>query len=461
MHRTHRLGLSTLPVLCVFALGCGDAGPRGEQGPPGPGGDSSISAITPGKVFLARQTDVTLSGYNTAWTDAATVDFGADITVVTKTLASPTAIVATIEIGEKAAPGPRDVTVSEGGVTVTYKGAFKLEPPLEVNLQGTQAQGSILIGKAMQLDLSTPFDLTTTGDGFFEPLVYTNLHVAAPMGIVGDVSDAGLYSADFILFTNLDATTGMVNLAVDSGPFGGALRSPAPGAADIAARQPVALVPETAVSGTVDAPFASHLFTYTPSGAGKILSLEVVPDSIDATPGIAVLGSSGKFSDLIKYDPAPKIVTTSAEPLYFVYWDNTGASGYGFDMTLKEATTSEMEPNNLCAEAQALTTLPALLENLALASSTDVDWFAVDVTDADVGKAIRVITSPGEDETDTVVDVVATNCTTSLGGPSGDTDYHENFLSNVIQAPGKFYVKVSNSKAGYTGALYNLSIAFE
>jgi hypothetical protein len=119
-----------------------------------------------------------------------------------------------------------------------------------------------------------------------------------------------------------------------------------------------------------------------------------------------------------------------------------------------------VEPNDACAKAQKID-LPANLTNMTLSSKSDVDWYAITIADADVGKQIHVVTSPGDDKTDTLVDVLAANCTTSLGGPSDDKDYHEDFLSDKVQSAGTFYVKVSNSPYGYTGALYNLTVELQ
>ncbi|MDI1482301.1 hypothetical protein [Polyangium sp. y55x31] len=461
--RMSRVGLLSLSLVTLFALGCtGETGPQGPAGQPGtegPSADPSISAITPSKAFVSRRAEVTISGFNTTWTDAVTLDFGPEITVIEKKIASPTAIVAEIEISDKAAVGARDVNVTEGGSTVTYKGAFSLDAPLEVSVEGTQAQGSILIASAKQKDLSTPFDLTYTGDGFFEPIVYTNLAVSGSSGIFGSVEDAQLYGVSMLVFTDVNTPAGAADIAVASGPQGEEILSPAPGGLQIAARQPTALTAGMSVSGTVDQPFATLLYSYTPSGPGKIISVEALADSADATTGFAVLPSSGKFSEIIAFEAAPTI-EVGAEPVYFVYWDNSGVSGYNIDVTVKEIVPAEVEPNNACGEAQAVASLPATLDAFKMADKDDQDWLVVDIAEADVGKVIHVVTSPGEAQTDTVVEVVGSDCTTSLG-VSEDSNYHEDFTSEPIPTPGKYYIKVSNSTYGYSGALYNLSITLE
>jgi len=461
--RMSRVGLLSLSLFTLVALGCsGDAGPQGPAGQPGeegPSADPSISAITPGKAFISRRADVTISGFNTVWTDGVSIDFGPGITIVDKKIASPTAIVATIEIDAAAAIGPRDVNVTEGDAKVTYAGAFTLETPLEVTFLGTQAQGSILVGSAKQRDLSTPFDLTTTGDGFFTPLVYTNLAVSGSAGVAGGVEGAQLYGADLTVFTDVTAAAGPGDVTVASGLPGEEILSPAPGSLQIAARQPTAITPGMILNGTVDQPFATVLYQYTPSGPGKIIAVEALADSPDASPAFAVLPASGKFADLIAFEEAPT-VEVGAEPVYFIYWDNTGTSGYGFDVSVTELVPAEVEPNNTCAQAQVVATLPASLDAFKLSDKDDQDWLAIDIAEADVGKAIHVVTTPGEAQTDTFVEIVDSDCTTVLG-ESEDSNYHEDFTSSPITTPGKYFIKISNSTYGYSGALYNIEITLE
>jgi hypothetical protein len=123
--------------------------------------------------------------------------------------------------------------------------------------------------------------------------------------------------------------------------------------------------------------------------------------------------------------------------------------------------TADVDPNETCAKAQPAGALPANIKNLFMSSAADVDWISFDVMAADVAKVVHVTTSAGDVKTDTVVEVFAADCTTSLGGPSADSDYHEDFISDPIVAAGKHFVKVTNSTFGFTGKLYNLAISIE
>ena len=91
----------------------------------------------------------------------------------------------------------------------------------------------------------------------------------------------------------------------------------------------------------------------------------------------------------------------------------------------------------------------------------DEDWFALTAAAADVGKVVHVITSAGDPNTDTIADVFASDCTTSLGGPSDDSEFHSDFKSSPIPAAGTYFVKVAASPDGTTGKFYNVSIALE
>src|SRR5262245_31678703 len=92
--------MCALSVSAALSLGCsGETGPRGtpgtngEQGDPGDKGDKgdqgdpgdddipSVSLVSPRVAFLDRQVEVSISGNATNWTQAAQVDFGADITI--------------------------------------------------------------------------------------------------------------------------------------------------------------------------------------------------------------------------------------------------------------------------------------------------------------------------------------------------------------------------------------------
>jgi hypothetical protein len=125
----------------------------------------------------------------------------------------------------------------------------------------------------------------------------------------------------------------------------------------------------------------------------------------------------------------------------------------------------DLEPgNNTCAGA-LMASLPAALPGLQLPTVADVDWFMFPVGGADVGKLVHVVTTgSGNPACDTVVEVfTGSSCLAlvSLGGPSNDVDYSENWLSSAIPALGQIWVKVSYSTFGFSSAPYALSVTLQ
>lgn len=122
----------------------------------------------------------------------------------------------------------------------------------------------------------------------------------------------------------------------------------------------------------------------------------------------------------------------------------------------------EIDPNDTCAQAQTATA-PVLFDPLTLSTQADVDWFALPADAAQVGKAVHVVTAPGQTNTNTVVEVYTGSCAalTSLGGPSSDAGNHEDWLSSPLPAAGTIYVRVSYSTRAYLGSQYNLTITYQ
>lgn len=438
----------------------GQAGQQGSMGADGKPADDtpSISVLTPRKAFLGRTIDVTISGASTKWTSPATVDFGSNIDVKEVIVASPTSIVATISIDESVALGARDVTVTDGLGMVTYKGAFKVDAPLtNPVLHGTVAQGSILVGRLDQRDLSTPFDIAGgQGNGF------PNLLMTSESGIDCRVNDAQSYAIDFLALVDVSAAAADADIRVKSGLAGDTQDSLAPQALKIAARTPGLLSTAGPVVTPVAKAFDSALFSYTSPGKGKVVTIDMSWTSFKAQPTISLLPENGRFKDaIVRDDTHAGFATQGTEQYYVVLWDGSGEENYNVTLVLKEVDAQDLEPNDTCSIAQAVASLPAALQGLSLSSDQDEDWFAFTATGADVGKVVHVVTTPGDPSTDTFVDVFADDCTTSLGGPGDDDDFHSDFKSSPIPAAGKYFVKVTNSPDGKIGTFYNLSISLE
>ena len=421
----------------------GPTGPAGATGPTGPNGvtDPSVSGITPGAAFVDRTVDVTISGFGTNWDSSTTVDFGSKVTVNSVNAASPTALVANITIDPDATLGARDVTV--GGLT--YANAFNVQSPVAFNVTGTMAQGSLAIVDAKNLDFTTPFDTTYTGDGFFTPIEYTNISISALPGITPSISSVERYMLSMLMFVDVDTTAGSKDLDILSGPSGNQVHFPHPGALNVAARTPTEITAGTPADGNITEAYGSALYKFVPAGADHIVNFEVTTTSTDAAPGIILLPSSGKFADLITYTNTGMFVADSTNPFYMIVWDNYGTPSYDFSVAVDQLAVNgfaEQEPNNDATHAQQAPAFPALFKSASLANASDEDWIKVNVTAADVNKRIHVKTLPGDPRTDTVVEVLDTDGTTSLGGESDDQDYHEDWKSDPVSAAGTYYVRI-------------------
>ncbi|HQP38698.1 MAG TPA: hypothetical protein PLI95_26110, partial [Polyangiaceae bacterium] len=205
-----RLALPFFAIACLalpLTLGCsgedGAQGPEGKEGPEGPAGKDavgspSISAVTPSSAFLGRSVDVVISGNGTTWDAATTVDFGADITVKNLVVASPTAIVATLDVGNTVV-GAHDIKIG----TLEYKGGFKTISAVKLNAQGKLAQGSVAVVDAQQLDFTTPYDTSYTGDGFFTPIVYTGVEIPEITGVTTDIGSVEPYNVSFTAYIDV------------------------------------------------------------------------------------------------------------------------------------------------------------------------------------------------------------------------------------------------------------------
>lgn len=465
-----RRGISWAFVMAACAagaMGCaGDPGPAGSKGDPGAKGDpgdpgtpgpASVSAVTPVSAFLARTIDVTISGNGTSWNDKTTADFGPKIKVNSITAASATALVANISVEAGATLGPRDVKVSIDGADLVYKGAFEVRSPLKLSIDGTPAQGSVYYVRARGLDFTTPFDTTSTGDGFFTPLVYSNISVSQAPGVYGDVSSVADYTADFRFVTDVDTTPGPQDFSIQSGPAKDFIDFPSPAAYSVAARAPTVIVPGTSAPFQVDTPAQSSLFTYAPADVStRIVDVTLTATDADAFPAAYFLPKSGKFNDLFAAGSAKTFATTSSDPVYLIALDGSPSySGYTGKIAIAEtpATSSgEKEPNDSknLAMGNGAVAPPFVAIAAGLSDESDVDWFAVTVGAADVGKSIHAQTTGLDPLTDTVVDIFETqgNSLVSIGpdgNPSDDSGYLDELTSTPTSAPGTYFVKVTAS----------------
>ncbi len=418
----------------------GDPGEPGEPGDPAPG-EPSINGITPHIAYLERTVQVTISGFGTEFSNP-TVNFGAGISVDDVQVASGTGLVATVTIAANAAEGTRDVTVSEGGTDFVYTDAFTVRAPLVfTDLAGFSEQGGIIIARVDQRDVTTPFDNGLT-DLF---------HTAGSAGVQGFQP----YALDGIFFIDITAT-GDSDIIVDSVSGGELVTSRAPAAFGVTARAATAITPGTTL--TQQAPqgdLKTSIFEFD-GGTDQLATISVVANTINpgAAPIFTVLSSSGSFSDtLVDFSQGTtEVVTGAGESFYLVVLDNNGGTlDYDVNIDVEEIASADSDPGNDNCGAGAIdlgdeTDLDLALEPLGLLDSSDEDWFQISITGA-AGNSLYVETydaTGNAPNTDTVIEVFADDCTTSLG-VSTDAGFHDFLTSNELPADGVYYIKVSES----------------
>lgn len=413
-------------VLLVGATACG-------------GTDPSASGVYPSAGFLGRKVRVEISGDATEWGASSKVNFGEGVTVESVSVASPTALFADITIADTAPVGLRDVVVT-GGDNVTLKQAFEIESPITVSIRGSAAQGGVAVLDVVNHDFDTPFDTTSTGDGFLSPLVFTGLDATAGNGVRVQVENVTPYGMSATLLIDTDAQSGPLKLV--SGPTG-TTQTSFPLGADltIAARTAMPLTAGTNATATSTKPMESFLYEFTPAAFPALARFQVSTTG-DGSPGIAVLPASGHFADLLGARADQRQIATTPGKFYAVLYDLSGETG-AYTIRAGSAmlnVAADTEPTNNTQATATTCAMPCLVKNATLASDTDQDWFVFTAAAGDVGKKVHVITQPGDAKTDTQVEVFAG--ATTLRGPSDDNDYHEDWLSNAITAAGPISTKI-------------------
>jgi hypothetical protein len=407
----------------------------------------SVSLVTPESAFLARTHDIIISGYATHWNDMTTVDFGPGVMINSVNAPSPTALLVNVTVAADAPIGTRDVTVTEGTTKETYIGAFKLESPIEVTVQGTLAQGSIATLKIRNLDLETPFDTTSMSDFF--STTFTNLKITSPTGTTITVNDATAFEIDAQMLIDVMTPAQASDLTVQSGPPPGfaTAQYPAPGALNIAARSAMAITPGMRQNGNVMNAFETQLYSMATASGVQIVDAQVTasdPMGV-ATPVLVALPQSGHFQDAIFISDSGTFIG-SMNPTYIIYYDSSGTQAYEYTIQSRATTATaieEKEPNDDIAHATMVPSLPMVAQGASLSLNSD-DFYQIEIAAGDVGKSVQIITLPGDPQTDTVVEVQTPDGMT-FGMQSDDQGYHENFTSDPIPMAGTYYVRVSPS----------------
>ena len=255
------------------------------------------------------------------------------------------------------------------------------------------------------------------------------------------VDDVTPYGISATLLIDIDAQTGA--LAFTSGPAGGSVvKFPLGADVAIAARTAMPLTAGMITTATSTKPVESFLYEFTPAMFPALARFQASTSGM-GSPGVAVLPASGHFADLLGAAADQRQVAKTAGKFYTVLYDLSGETG-AYTIRAGSAlltVAADTEPGNNTQGGATACALPCLVQSATLASATDQDWFVFAAVANDVGKKVRVRTLPGDAQTDTRVEVLAG--ATSLGGPSGDGGYHENFLTPMaISAAGPISTKI-------------------
>jgi hypothetical protein len=430
------------------ACGSGSQGPQGPQGepgeagPPGPPGEGldaagttpSISAVIPNRTFLARNTEVTVSGYATNWsaTSKPTVDFGPNIKVTNIIVASPTSLVVDITTDKAATTGLRDVKVTDSSGTQTYAKAFNVFVPIAVDIQGLTAQGGILLVTIHNLDVANPFDATTATDAAGNT-IYPNLAITFPKGVTNQAFETfsgGAFAAaapsateiPMLVTLDVNAPAAKGDIDVLSGPAGtdggvgpGAVDFPMPAGFDVQARMATALTSGTAAMATIANAGDTALFSFTPA-SNSMTVLDWTGTATSSGAQIVLLSGptwGAGFANVISDAITATVLTTSTQPVYGTWWDPSGAKG-----SISVTSTATAAGGNAAASASdgtkatavAATALPFVLTSGDL--STGGDWVKVTLPAGQTKLRVQTI---GDPNTDTLVTLFASDGTTQVG----------------------------------------------
>ncbi len=439
-------------------------GAPGAEGPPGAMPPANISGIIPATGYLAREMTLTISGTGTTWSASTSIDFGnTDIKVKSIIAPSPTALEVTIDIAANAMTGPRNVTVKDNTSGETqYLGGFDVEPPITMTALGNMQQGSIALLDFVVKDLTTPLDTSTSTDAAGNT-TYPNLNMNLPAGVsLQGIQRASDFQLQALISIDVNTSTAKsADLDLVSGPPGDAavdVHFPLPAAIGVGPRSATTLKSGTAAMGNITTAFDSDLYTFAPgTSALTILDFDAASMVTGAGPAFALLPKSGQFAGLLAFTNAFTMLSSSTDPYYAIYWDNTGTTG-AYTMTATAtapgATAPTTSSDGTKAGAVVATKLPFVLTNGMFTGYSSMDWVQVTTGASDGGKTL-VAQTVGDQFTDTsltIYDATGTNVlaqndtgglvTTSLPKIKASTVYY------VVFAPGFFFSPTDNTYDG-------------
>ena len=442
-----RLRLLPLALLAVVrvGIGCGGGG-----GAPGPAPVPVIVGISPAGVWRGEATTLTITGTDTGWSAGYVpyLDFGPDVTADVPTVESATALRVVVHVPYDAVLGSRQVFVGAGHLILPAPD-FRVRAPISVSWFATPfVRASVLVGS---LAVNRPGDVidgpvvATAFDGSFLPLWYDD-------------------PAGFIVVVPEGAPIGMLDLHIHRTGVGGASMFRLPGG-PIGLRSAVLTsFPRQMTLPTVDGT-ALHRYTTTTD-----CFLEFPMTSSDPTlPIHFVYAHESPFAPPVVgnapllyggVNPGPRAVARSGETFDVIVF--SGHTSYGIDVRETPLVpVAEVEPNDVAASSQALS-LPAMVSPATMTPGTGADWYACAASAGDVGKVLRVVTSPGPALT---VVIARADLATTLGGASSSGPGAAIDLRSIaIPAAETLYVRVTSNATPSTPDVtpcYRLFLRFE
>ncbi len=409
-------------------------------------GAPSIAEVSPRSVAVGLTAEVAIAGSSTSWTNAAQVTFGAGVAVKSLRLASPTSLVATVVVAADAAPGPREVTVTEGSSVVKYT-AFAVVPYAEVTVQGTPAQGSLL---RLTLVVNDPMFVFPPPEAIFQgggttrnrstlvkffptfgaTLVRATKVLARTMEVeIGINIDAAPGNYALILSLNRDETDERTLVFPDL--------------LAVVSREALPFT-SNSVPVAFSAPFGSALFDLGAEGPAFGTVFTASP-----TAELAFFGGAwNPFATVVGNG-----VVYQTNFRYLAVFDATGAGGTSTVSSALPTAIAEVEPNDTQAMAQVLPAVPVRVSSSV--TNTDVDWFKVTVPASAVDHRLALV-STGDGTTAYNFLVEVTQRGVPLADPFQFYSSDGQYVSNVtapIPAAGDIFLKVSTpDTAASTGS---------
>jgi hypothetical protein len=334
---------------------------------------------------------------------------------------------------------------------------------------GRQAQGSVLVLHAANLDGQNPFDATSRTDATgYE--TFPNFAVVQPPnmdggdGIAYAVNAVSPRSAYIVATIDVGTKVGPQAVTFENGPIGDSTELESGSGYSIAAATPTNFAAHAPAMGRYEHPYDSALYAFdTPAGL-NVVDVAVTATgtaAADADPLVIRLPGTGRFADVLEI-AAKSLYTTAgaAHSGYLIVWDDSGSAGYRYVLSATVSGAvgvmqSQMLPTSTAAAQEiAVGTVPTIILGATIDSETDARYFSLTLAQQDVGKSLRVFTEagPGGDAgTDVAINVIDASAISILPSGTVDDGIFENVLTDPLMSAGRFYVVITAGKGFEAG----------